>query len=48
MKGGYQPDMSRIFPNPNKGMMWSGMSVPDWPPENIDELAKKYEDPFNK
>jgi len=24
------------------------MSVPDWPPENIDELAKKYEDPFNK
>jgi len=25
-----------------------GMSVPDWPPENIDELAKKYEDPFNK
>ena len=25
-----------------------GMIVPDWPPENIDELAKKYEDPFNK
>jgi DNA-directed RNA polymerase subunit alpha len=25
-----------------------GISVPDWPPENIDELAKKYEDPFNK
>ena len=25
-----------------------GMSVLDWPPENIDELAKKYEDPFNK
>ncbi|MDC3156530.1 DNA-directed RNA polymerase subunit alpha [Pelagibacteraceae bacterium] len=25
-----------------------GMSVPDWPPDNIDELAKKYEDPFNK
>ena len=25
-----------------------GMSVQDWPPENIDELAKKYEDPFNK
>ena len=25
-----------------------GMSVSDWPPENIDELAKKYEDPFNK
>jgi len=25
-----------------------GMSVPDWPPENIDDLAKKYEDPFNK
>ena len=25
-----------------------GMSVPDCPPENIDELAKKYEDPFNK
>ena len=24
------------------------MSVPDWPPENIDDLAKKYEDPFNK
>ncbi len=25
-----------------------GMTVPDWPPDNIDELAKKYEDPFNK
>ena len=25
-----------------------GMSVPDWQPENIDDLAKKYEDPFNK
>ena len=25
-----------------------GMTVPDWPPENIDELTKKYEDPFNK
>ena len=25
-----------------------GMSVPDWPPENIDDLAKKYEDPFNR
>ena len=25
-----------------------GMSVPDWPPENIDDLAKQYEDPFNK
>ena len=25
-----------------------GMTVADWPPENIDELAKKYEDPFNK
>ena len=25
-----------------------GMTVPEWPPENIDELAKKYEDPFNK
>ena len=25
-----------------------GMSVSDWPPENIDDLAKKYEDPFNK
>ena len=25
-----------------------GMSLPDWPPENIDDLAKKYEDPFNK
>ena len=25
-----------------------GMSVTDWPPENIDDLAKKYEDPFNK
>ena len=25
-----------------------GMSVLDWPPENIDDLAKKYEDPFNK
>ena len=25
-----------------------GMLVPDWPPENIDDLAKKYEDPFNK
>ena len=25
-----------------------GMSVPDWPPKNIDDLAKKYQDPFNK
>ncbi len=25
-----------------------GISVPDWPPPNIEELAKKFEDPFNK
>jgi len=25
-----------------------GISVPDWPPDNIEELAKKFEDPFNK
>ena len=25
-----------------------GTSVPDWPPEDIEELAKKFEDPFNK
>jgi len=25
-----------------------GISVVDWPPENIDELAKQFEDPFNK
>ena len=25
-----------------------GISVPEWPPENIEELAKKFEDPFNK
>ena len=25
-----------------------GLSVPDWPPENIEELAKQFEDPFNK
>ena len=25
-----------------------GISVADWPPENIEELAKKFEDPFNK
>ena len=25
-----------------------GISVPDWPPEDIEELAKKFEDPFNK
>ena len=25
-----------------------GISVPDWPPENIDELARQFEDPFNK
>ncbi len=25
-----------------------GISVTDWPPENIEELAKKFEDPFNK
>lgn len=24
-----------------------GMEVVNWPPENIEELAKKYEDPFN-
>ena len=25
-----------------------GISVPEWPPENIEVLAKKFEDPFNK
>ena len=25
-----------------------GITVADWPPENIDELAKQFEDPFNK
>ena len=25
-----------------------GISVPDWPPENIEVLAKQFEDPFNK
>ena len=25
-----------------------GISVPEWPPENIEELAKRFEDPFNK
>ena len=25
-----------------------GTTVADWPPENIEDLAKKYEDPFNK
>ena len=25
-----------------------GIVVPDWPPENIEELAKQFEDPFNK
>tara|TARA_Y100001970_G_scaffold288396_1_gene415576 strand:+ start:5126 stop:6130 length:1005 start_codon:yes stop_codon:yes gene_type:complete len=25
-----------------------GITVPSWPPENIEELAKKFEDPFNK
>ena len=25
-----------------------GITVAAWPPENIDELAKKFEDPFNK
>ncbi|MAP24302.1 MAG: DNA-directed RNA polymerase subunit alpha [Rickettsiales bacterium] len=24
-----------------------GMDVPNWPPENIEELAKKYDDPYN-
>ena len=24
-----------------------GMSVQNWPPENIEELSKKFEDPFN-
>ncbi len=23
-----------------------GMEVQDWPPENIEELARKYEDPY--
>ena len=23
-----------------------GMEIPDWPPENIEELARKLEDPF--
>ena len=25
-----------------------GMEINNWPPENIEDLAKKYEDPFNK
>jgi DNA-directed RNA polymerase subunit alpha len=25
-----------------------GITVPDWPPENIEELARQFEDPFNK
>ena len=25
-----------------------GIPVPEWPPENIEELAKQFEDPFNK
>jgi len=25
-----------------------GTTVPEWPPENIEELAKQFEDPFNK
>ena len=25
-----------------------GTAVPDWPPENIEDLAKQFEDPFNK
>ena len=25
-----------------------GTPVPDWPPENIEDLAKQFEDPFNK
>jgi len=25
-----------------------GITVPEWPPENIEELAKQFEDPFNK
>jgi DNA-directed RNA polymerase subunit alpha len=24
-----------------------GMDVPNWPPENIEELAKKFDDPYN-
>jgi DNA-directed RNA polymerase subunit alpha len=24
-----------------------GMNIPSWPPENIDELAKHIEDPYN-
>ncbi len=23
-----------------------GMNIPDWPPENVEELAKKYEEPY--
>ena len=25
-----------------------GTSIPEWPPENIEDLAKQFEDPFNK
>ncbi len=25
-----------------------GITVPEWPPENIEELARQFEDPFNK
>ena len=23
------------------------MNLPDWPPENIEELARRYENPFS-
>ena len=24
-----------------------GMDIPNWPPENIEEMARKIEDPYN-
>ena len=27
--------------------LYLGMEVPNWPPENIEEMARKIEDPYN-
>jgi DNA-directed RNA polymerase subunit alpha len=29
----------------NMGLRF-GMDVPEWPPENIEEMARKFEDPY--
>ena len=36
--------LAEVFKQNQSGIL--GMEVPDWPPENIEDLAKRYEDQY--